>query len=225
MLRSELFEQAVCDDPDNLELRLMFADWCEEQGDSRGEFVRLQLALDSLPEGHLWRFDYLERERELLKEHAGRWNAPLHRRINQTALKGAVRSRRGMVRSWSYRRGFVECLRVEPLAIDLHAELLFSLGPIRHLRIVGLITDWAAGVASCSRMEQLRSLDISCSELDTEGAAVLAGSRYLHQLHTLDVSCSEIGTAGISSFLESPGLDELKTLIAYGMVIPGALAQ
>ncbi len=39
------FEQAIIDDPTNIALRLIYADWLEEQGDPRAEFVRLDCEL------------------------------------------------------------------------------------------------------------------------------------------------------------------------------------
>ena len=35
--------RAVVDDPDDDHLRLIFADWMEECGDPRAEFIRLQI--------------------------------------------------------------------------------------------------------------------------------------------------------------------------------------
>jgi uncharacterized protein (TIGR02996 family) len=44
---------AVCENPDNDTLRLVFADWLEENGDpERAEFIRVQVELASpLPPG------------------------------------------------------------------------------------------------------------------------------------------------------------------------------
>jgi uncharacterized protein (TIGR02996 family) len=39
------FLAAIRDDPEEDGLRLVFADWLEEQGDTRGEFIRVQCAL------------------------------------------------------------------------------------------------------------------------------------------------------------------------------------
>ncbi|MGF1579325.1 MAG: TIGR02996 domain-containing protein [Gemmataceae bacterium] len=39
------FEQAIVDNPTDIALRLVYADWLEEQGDDRAEFVRLDCEL------------------------------------------------------------------------------------------------------------------------------------------------------------------------------------
>jgi uncharacterized protein (TIGR02996 family) len=41
------FLRAVCEHPDDDRPRLIFADWLDEHGDPRGEFIRLQCALAS----------------------------------------------------------------------------------------------------------------------------------------------------------------------------------
>jgi uncharacterized protein (TIGR02996 family) len=43
------FIKAILAEPDNATLRLIYADWLEERGDPRGEFLRLEAALMKLP--------------------------------------------------------------------------------------------------------------------------------------------------------------------------------
>ncbi len=43
--------RAVADDPHDVLTRSAYADWLEEQGDARAAFLRLQLALPSMPLG------------------------------------------------------------------------------------------------------------------------------------------------------------------------------
>src|SRR5262249_31048283 len=78
------------DDDDNL--RLIFADWLEERGDPRAEFIRVQCALVS-PLADARRLQVLrDRERQLLKVHEKRWTRPL----------------RDLVAYWEFQRGFIE---------------------------------------------------------------------------------------------------------------------
>ena len=66
MSREEGFLQAIIEEPDDVGLRLIYADWLEERGDPRGEFIRVQCQLEDLDENDS-RFDELKtRERELL---------------------------------------------------------------------------------------------------------------------------------------------------------------
>src|SRR5262245_58493353 len=52
MSDEEGFLEAIQADPGDDFSRLVYADWLEERGDSRGEFLRLHLALRSLPPDH-----------------------------------------------------------------------------------------------------------------------------------------------------------------------------
>src|SRR5262245_12486953 len=71
--------------------RLCYADWLVRQGDPRGEFIRLQVALAGMPEDNLRRQNLRERERELLERHKQEWSGPLG------DLAGPVEFRRGFV--------------------------------------------------------------------------------------------------------------------------------
>src|SRR5947209_10147964 len=49
MVDEQAFVQAIIANPTDGGLRLVYADWLEERGDPRGEFLRIQTALLSLP--------------------------------------------------------------------------------------------------------------------------------------------------------------------------------
>ena len=44
MTHDDAFLQAIIEDPDHDAPRLLYADWLEERGDPRGEFIRVQCA-------------------------------------------------------------------------------------------------------------------------------------------------------------------------------------
>ena len=72
----------------------MYADWLEERGDPRGEFIRVQCQLAHMPRGaspwqRLW-----QRERQLYKEHGARWAGPIAGR----GQRGALPFRLGLLR-------------------------------------------------------------------------------------------------------------------------------
>src|SRR5262249_9647341 len=46
----EAFLQAILDDPGDDAVRLVFADWLEEHDDPLGEFIRVQMQLDEMPD-------------------------------------------------------------------------------------------------------------------------------------------------------------------------------
>jgi uncharacterized protein (TIGR02996 family) len=60
------FLTQIFETPDDQTVRLVYADWLEEQGDERAELIRLRCELSSLPEGARGRKKLLRRERELV---------------------------------------------------------------------------------------------------------------------------------------------------------------
>jgi uncharacterized protein (TIGR02996 family) len=76
--------------------RLVYADWLEERGAARGEFIRVQVALARLPEDDDRWADLAAREQLLVERHGAEWAGPL-----QPFCDG-----------WAFRRGFVEWVRL-----------------------------------------------------------------------------------------------------------------
>src|SRR5437764_14382885 len=65
--------RAIRDDPDDLALRSVYADWLEERGDPRAELVRVQCELATLPFGDHRAWGLRLRQQELLAEHGTSW--------------------------------------------------------------------------------------------------------------------------------------------------------
>jgi len=50
IVQEDRFIQAILADPEDVSIRLVYADWLEERGDPRDEFLRLESALSALPQ-------------------------------------------------------------------------------------------------------------------------------------------------------------------------------
>jgi uncharacterized protein (TIGR02996 family) len=87
---ADAFLRSIHDAPDDDAPRLVFADWLEERGDPRGEFLRLQTERAAwVPDVH--RRDAMHRrEAELMTAHQAEWLGELA----------------GLCQSWRFRRGF-----------------------------------------------------------------------------------------------------------------------
>src|ERR1700676_1487938 len=92
MTHDDAFLQAIRERPDDDAPRLLYADWLDERGDPRGEFIRVQCALAGLSEYDPRRWDLAARERELLSEHDKAWLGPLA----------------GILQHHGFRRGFLD---------------------------------------------------------------------------------------------------------------------
>src|SRR3712207_2179231 len=96
MTNGQTLLDLVCADPDDDGPRLVYADWLDERGAPRGEFVRVQLALARLPATDPRRAELIQREKELLDAHREEWLAPF----------------RPLVSAAEFRRGFVDEVKV-----------------------------------------------------------------------------------------------------------------
>jgi uncharacterized protein (TIGR02996 family) len=70
---SNALEQALFDNPDDLAAHMAYADYLHEQGDPRGEFIQVQLALEDPRRPAAERKALQQREKELLRQHRGVW--------------------------------------------------------------------------------------------------------------------------------------------------------
>lgn len=127
---------AILQNPEDMTLRLIYADWCDERGDPRGEFIRVQCELATHPGPPMANRPLRQREAELLEAYRREWNGEIHRRLAETPLRNRIQVRRGAIRRWEYRRGFVEFLVLEAKTLLQHPEVLSQIGPINTLRIL-----------------------------------------------------------------------------------------
>src|SRR5262249_20802400 len=107
------FLRAILENPDDDTPRLVYADWLEERDDPRGEFIRVQCRLARMSGEDPLRPDLEARERDLLASHGEGWVGPL----------------RPWVTGWTFRRGFLERVRVTVPVYLEHADVLLRLAP------------------------------------------------------------------------------------------------
>src|SRR5207245_10870265 len=81
MSQDEGFLRAIIEEPGDVGLRLIYADWLEERGDPRGEFIRVQCQLEEVEEDDPRLAELQARQRELLAAHEGEWLGELDGRV------------------------------------------------------------------------------------------------------------------------------------------------
>lgn len=69
----DALESALVENPDDLATHYAYADYLQEQGDPRGEFIQLQLALEDPQRSEAERRQLQARANELLQEHHREW--------------------------------------------------------------------------------------------------------------------------------------------------------
>jgi uncharacterized protein (TIGR02996 family) len=169
------FLQALLAEPDDDTLRLVMADWLDENNQpARAEFIRVQIELARGAEDRAHRRELELRQRDLLIAHDREWVAPLAK------VLGCEPGRWG---GWVFRRGFVEYFRLSAYKAWATGARLSRLTPVRELNITGgadgeLILLW--------REPWLRSVThIYGVELTAGSAAAMLESRYLTGLRVL----------------------------------------
>jgi uncharacterized protein (TIGR02996 family) len=120
MSEQDDFLPAVLERPDDDTLRLVYADWLQERGDPRAEFIRVQVALARMAADDSQLGTLRARERDLLEEHAQDWCAPLGLDLEQC----------------EFRRGFVEAAEIRADQFLKHPEVLLRAAPVRRNFIV-----------------------------------------------------------------------------------------
>jgi uncharacterized protein (TIGR02996 family) len=206
MNQEAAFLRAICKDPDDDAVRLIFADWLDEHGEpERAEFIRVQIEQARLPEWDRRRLECERRSREL-------W-IHAYRRLPELPTTPL---------SWdlsSFRRGFVEGIQLMGVASFLqHAKKVFAIGPVRHLRLDLFLDNDITPLADSPWLARLRSLEMQCGRLDEAQVARLCGSAHAGALRELafhaDRPATPVGITGdgVRALLRSPTFPLLTTL-------------
>src|SRR5262249_34068259 len=116
------FLKAILDNPDDDQLRLIYADWLEERGDPRGEFIRVQYERPKADPNTREYLDLVMRERQLLALHEAKWIGSLD----------------DLGTRWEFRHGFVEKGEMTARQFVEQAERLFQLAPLRVMRFTDI---------------------------------------------------------------------------------------
>ena len=210
----EAFLQDIIDDPDDDGLRLIYADWLDDHGQSpRAELIRVQVELARLPAGDPRRKGPEARERRLLGEHGAEWAGALLRPLG------------GMVTAWKFRRGFVEKVSLEARGLQHSADELFGRAPVRDLTVY-LARSRIGHLAALPHLARLSALTLRNNALGGAGARALASSPFLGGLTSLDLSRNGLGDDGVRALAASPHLSRLAalTLTDNHIGLAGALA-
>ena len=109
-------EAALVTDPDDLASHAAYADWLAEQGDPRGEFIQVQLALEDPNKSAAERKKLQQREKKLLDQHARDWLGDLAPFLldQQDVHHSWVDAGKGY--HFQFARGWVETLHVFELS-------------------------------------------------------------------------------------------------------------
>ncbi len=189
--------RAILADPDDDAVRLVYADWCEENGDpDRAEFIRLQIARARLPILDPARPYPGERERALLHAHGPEWLAALPERARECmgferGFPGSIKCEVGDFIAWD------DLWRVAPVTAAHLADHTTFLGEYRE---PGEKQAEMRALAALPRLTYLRTLVLGeTAALLPEDVGILLASRCLTGLHDLSLTDTGMGDALVGS--------------------------
>ncbi|MGF1581676.1 MAG: TIGR02996 domain-containing protein [Gemmataceae bacterium] len=225
--------QGILEEPDNDELRLIYADWCDENDDSeRAEFIRIQIQLEDLGEYDDQYFDLKEREEELLVSHASRWTDEIRQELFRIGIDASDLN-------YHFQRGFVEFLTPYKVWWPRLAMVRWII-PIGSPRWMCERKDQFEQIVKGDGVVRLRSLAIKGSKVPARKLAKLlksdlsrcvrkldfvdggvdsqtviyavAVSRHLTQLRDLNLSRTSLDDMAISALTKSPNVAKVRSL-------------
>lgn len=219
--------RAVVQSPQDDHVRLVYADWLTENGQpERGEFIRVQIELFSLPKSDPRREPLEARERELLDAHARQWRGELGRYLRSPVFeRGFVSSDKLDLHDWLYSKyepPWVDTARAVALAACPSSYWLTKL----ELDVSPLGDDGAAALASSRYLTRLTSLGLGGDparripstdgeRLTVEGVRALVESRNVANLTFLALSCRRLGDEAVKVLANAPNLRQLEHLYLH----------
>lgn len=189
--------------------RLVYADWLDDRGDPRGEFIRLQCALARLPIDDPAREGLTRREKQLTARHARDWAAGLA----------------GKATRCTFRRGFVDAITLTARQFLEHGEPLLAGGPVRVVRLTD-VRDAIDELACCTTLARVAEIDLSGNDLGDDAIDRLIAAGAVNGARAILMGANALTDRTVAR-LAVAALPRLSRLdLSYNHVRePGALAQ
>lgn len=195
------FIDAIRESPEDRTLRLVYADWLDEIGDTRGRLIRLQCELDGVPLGNPHRHVLQQAIRNLRREYQSEWLAPLRRRVL----------------GWQQAQfdfGLVENVSMSPTAFLNHSEsgLFEEMPHLVGVALEGSEKPMAKALASPA-ISRLSSLKLSISDaIQGQLTDRLSSVSTVSSLTSLNLEDGRFGDEAITGVLQSAHFTKLRRL-------------
>ncbi len=181
--------------------RLIYADWLEDRGDPRGEFIRLQCQRDPAGDHQTERSKACPREQWLLESHFDQWTAPL--------LKLGIK-KWGIVFRW----GFVDGLGVLGKIVFDHISEIRRACPLLRRLYIHSADHWIAPLTGCVHLGGLVQLGLRALHADATLSQFLDDTPGLESLRAIDFSHLLVGDDLLSELL---GVQALRNVTALDL--------
>jgi uncharacterized protein (TIGR02996 family) len=175
MTHDEAFLADIRANPDDDGVRLIYADWLEENGQpQRAEFIRVQVELEPMRDQYEIRraMQLHERESQLLKDTTWLGEMPEGWNHWQTGM------------ALEFRRGFPDLLRGPTRSFLPFGPAIRTLHPTIRRVVLHCFNGWGERLAACEGLQGLAELELACWYADAD-LEVLARSPHLAGLRVL----------------------------------------
>lgn len=170
MNQQDAFLQAIREDPTDDEVRLVFADWLEDQGDPRAELIRLQCQIGyQYDAGNIRLYPILDREEKLRRKHGKLWlgspprgfKPELARGMLEVELRSEHLQQKAVELWWQQQQPWITKVCLAPLTDEDLAGTLTH----RMLKDTSWLEIWycdvtTAGFEALPSLTQLRALSL-----------------------------------------------------------------
>jgi uncharacterized protein (TIGR02996 family) len=173
---------AILADPENVDLRLRYADAIEATDPDYAELIRGAVRGSN--------------SREIL--------------ILSGTLRPRIASPiADLVDDWRIRRGFVEQVTMRAADFLTHGAEVWRRAPIRNLVLTD-VTDLIPQIAASPLLTRLTGLDLNDNPIGDRGVTDLVASPHLHRLRWLGLARCDIGADGAEALAATPSLPALR---------------
>jgi uncharacterized protein (TIGR02996 family) len=118
----KVLENALSANPDDLAAHAAYADWLTQQGDPRGEFIQVQLALEEPGRSAAERKQLQKREKDLLKKHQREWLGDLARFfLDREGVPEYFEVEDAY--QFQFARGWLDTININPLTVEIARTL------------------------------------------------------------------------------------------------------
>lgn len=190
MSEEDAFIQEIRANPHEEMPRLIFADFLEEAGDPRGEFIRVQCELANREPGDPERVTLNARERELVDGHADDWLAPLR----ALGVEG--------ISARCFQRGLIERVRIPASNFLANGEELCAIAPAVFCVELKRPQDALPQLAKAEFPAQVTELDLSANRLDAEAMSALNLASWTWQIEHLNLRFNQLADDGVQELVQ-----------------------
>lgn len=191
------FIQEIIANPRDDHIRLVFADFLEEQGDPRAELIRIQLERKEISRFDKQYAKLRKKELQLLRKHGGFGSAP------------------GVVRVLDTHGGFVDSIEVTVARFIKLQDEIFAAAPIREVHLKAKSKKFDR-VRESPYLARLARISLNYNDATNDELIRFVKNPNLKTLEGLTLNASEMAPSVAIEVAQSSALTELKKLELYG---------